>query len=167
MVRRVAAADDAGLEAFVVAAYEAHHAEVFAFLAGSTGNRALAEVLLRETFRGLTGQSRSQLAPADVRGLLYRIAAGLVVARSAKPARTIAPPPEHRGLLTERSSDMERALEGLSVDARVALLLSAEGFTGQEIAAAIVRPASDARGLLRLARKRVRIRRELFAAEGR
>jgi DNA-directed RNA polymerase specialized sigma24 family protein len=64
-------------------------------------------------------------------------------------------------------SDLDRAVDGLSVDARVALLLSGEGFTGDEIAEAIGRSAASTRALLSLARARVRVRRELFAAEGR
>jgi DNA-directed RNA polymerase specialized sigma24 family protein len=184
MVRRVdAAADDAGLEAFIVAAYEAHHAEVFAFLARATRDRSLAEELLRETFRGLAVEDRPHAAPVEVRGPLYRIAAGLVVERSRPQASTLGRPghgrrtergrrgiaasPEVRGLPIERTTDIERAFDGLSVDARVALLLSGEGFTGPEIAAAIARSVPAARTLLCLARTRVRIRRELFAAEGR
>ena len=69
--------------------------------------------------------------------------------------------------MTERSTDIERALEGLSVDARVGLLLSGEGFSGDDIAAAIGQSAAATRTLLCLARARVRVRRELFAAEGR
>jgi DNA-directed RNA polymerase specialized sigma24 family protein len=174
--------DEAGMEAFIVSAYEAHHAELFAFLARSTRDRALAEELLRDTYLGLTRESRDRLGAAQVRGLLYRIAASLVVARTPRPTsrsrwparrrrtelgRIAAPTPGDRGLAMERSTDIERALDGLSVDARVALLLSAEGFTGKEIAAAIGRPASATRTLLTLARARVRVRRDLFAAEGR
>lgn len=174
--------DEAGMEAFIVSAYEAHHAELFAFLARSTRDRSVAEELLRETYLGLTRESHDRLGAAQVRGLLYRIAASLIVARTRSPTsrlrwpggrrrtergRVVAPSPEAPRLRMEGSTDIERALDGLSVDARVALLLSAEGFSGQEIAAAIVRPASATRTLLCLARGRVRVRRELFAAEGR
>jgi hypothetical protein len=48
----------------------------------------------------------------------------------------------------------------------VALLLSADGFTGHDIATAIGRPASATKTLVCLARARVRVRRRLFAAEG-
>jgi RNA polymerase sigma factor (sigma-70 family) len=174
--------DTAGSEAFIVAAYEFHHAELYAFLARSTRDRSLAEELLRETFLGLTRESGGRLAPVQVRGLLYRIAANLVIARSRPQSSALHWPvdrhrtqrgpaieasPEGPGLPSERSTDIERALDGLSADARVALLLSAEGFRGEEIAAAIARPASTTRTLLSLARGRVRVRRALFAAEGR
>lgn len=156
-------------QAFIVSAYEAHHAEVFAFLARATRDRSLAEDLLRETFRGLTREPHERLDPDQVRRTLYRIASNLVVAPSRPRAshRSIAPQSPGSGPPAERRADIERALDGLSIDARVALLLSAAGFRGEEIAAAIVRPASATRTLLCLARGRVRVRRELFAAEGR
>jgi RNA polymerase sigma-70 factor (ECF subfamily) len=168
----IAPRDAAGAEALIVSAYEAHHAELFAFLARSTRDRAVAEDLLRETFLRFTRETRDERVPDQVRGLLYRIASNLVVERarrqaSAKRRRVAAPAPEPRLLMTDRSTDIERALEGLSVDARVGLLLSGEGFRGDDIAAAIGQTAAATRTLLCLARGRVRVRRELFAAEGR
>ena len=65
----------------------------------------------------------------------------------------------------ERTGDIERVLEGLSTDARVALLLSSEGFAGEAIATAIGRSSAATQTLLGLARARVRVRRELFADE--
>jgi DNA-directed RNA polymerase specialized sigma24 family protein len=172
--------DEAGLDAFVVAAYEAHHAEVFAFLVRATRDRSLAEELLRETFLGLTSEAEGRLQSSQVRGSLYRIAATFVISRTPARAsglrwpgrprragrgRMVAPAPDDRGLLSGRTTDAQRALDGLSVEARVALLLSAEGFTGHDIATAIGRPTSATRTLLCLARARVRVRRRLFAAE--
>lgn len=174
--------DAAGADALIVSAYEAHHAELFAFLARSTRDRAVAEDLLRETFLRLTREVGSGRAPHQVRGLLYGIASNLVVERARpqtsalrwpgrrerpKPKRIVTPPQEPRLLMTERSTDIERALDGLSVDARVGLLLSGEGFSGDEIAAAIGRSPAATRTLLCLARGRVRVRRGLFAGEGR
>jgi len=173
--------DEAGQDAYVVAAYEAHHAEVFAFLVRATRDRTLAEQLLRETFLGLTREAEARLPPGQVRGSLYRRAATLVVSRSpsqtsgrrwpgrrgrAGRATSASSTPNERGPLAGPITDIQRALEGLSVDARVALLLSAEGFTGHDIATAIGRPASATKTLVCLARARVRVRRRLFAAEG-
>ena len=171
--------NEAGLDAFVVAAYEAHHAEVFAFLALATRDRRRAEELLRETFLALTADAEARLRPSQVRGSLYRIASTLVVAPS-QPARlhwpsrrrrvdrgrSVASTPDDRGLAGP-TTDTQRALDGLSVDARVALLLSAEGYAGNDIATAIGRPTSATRTLLCLARTRVRVRRRLFAADDR
>jgi DNA-directed RNA polymerase specialized sigma24 family protein len=173
--------DDAAREGFIVSSYDEHHAAVFAFLSRSTLDRTLAESLLQETYLRLTKEVRQDAAPLDVRGVLFRIASTLVIERSQRPpsvtrwpgrygrrkqGRIIAPTLEAQALTVYRITDIDRALEGLSVDARVALLLSSEGFTGGEIAAAIGRSIPATRTLLCLARSRVCVRRELFAATG-
>jgi DNA-directed RNA polymerase specialized sigma24 family protein len=170
--------DDAAREAFRVSAYDEHHAAVFAFLARSTRQRSLAEDLLRETYIRFAKEV-GEHATLEVRRVLFRLASNLVIehspgktkglGRPTRPGRKdhrIAPSPETQAS-PDPPSDLDRALEGLSVDARMALLLSGEGFTGDEIAAAIGRSATATRALLSLARARVRVRRELFAAERR
>jgi DNA-directed RNA polymerase specialized sigma24 family protein len=172
--------DDAAREAFIVSAYNEHHAAVFAFLARSTLDRTLAENLLHETYLRLTKEVRQDAAPRDARGVLFRAASTLVIERShrpptaarwlgrydrKKPGRITAPSLEARVMTSHSITDIEQALDGLSIDARVALLLSSDGFTGGEIAAAIGRSTAATRTLLYLARSRVRVRRELFAAE--
>lgn len=174
--------DDASVELFVVAAYEAHNAELYAFLARSTRERAVAEDLLWETYLRLTKEVRYGRPPLQVRGWLYRVASNLVVERSGRQATTLrrlgrhwrkehertTEPSSGAGVPgQERTTEMERVLEGLSADARLALLLSSEGFAGEEIATAIGRSSAATRTLLSLARARVRVRRELFAEEAR
>ncbi len=172
--------DDATREAFIVSAYDEHHAAVFAFLARSTRDPSLAENLLQDTYIGLTKQVHHDAPPLEVHSALFRIASNLVIERFRSPptarlrpgrhgpkiAVRIGPQSTTRILSSAPSTDIEQALDGLSVDARVALLLSSEGFTGGEIAAAIGRSAPVTRTLLYLARSRVRVRRELFAAVG-
>ena len=172
--------DDAAREAFIVAAYDEHHVAVFAFLARSTRQRSLAEDLLRETYIRLANEVGREHATLEVRRVLFRMASNLVIEHSTEKTKglggsarpggkehPIAPSPEAQASSPDPPSDLDRALDGLSVDARIALLLSGEGFTGDEIAAAIGRSATTTRALLSLARARVRVRRELFAAEGR
>jgi len=60
----------------------------------------------------------------------------------------------------ERTAALDAALATLPADARTALLLSAEGFSGEEIAAAISRSHSATRTLLSRARVRVRLQLE-------
>ena len=171
-----------GAEAFVVGAFDMHHAELFTFLARVTRDRSAAEELLEAAFRRLADEARAGRAPAQVRGWLYRAAAGLVVERSrqrpgsgdrgsdarrredghATPLSAEAGAPSR-----DRAAEMERVFEGLSAQARLALLLSAEGFTGDEIAGAMARSGEATRALLSRARTRVRIRRELFGGEAR
>ncbi len=171
-----------GVAAFVVSAYEAHHAEVFAFLARATGHGSVAADLLQETFLRLTKEANDGHAPLQVRRWLYRVATNLVMSGSRRHTtarrwisregrkeheRLTAPSLEAGVPDGERAADVERVLAGLSVDARLALLLSGEGFAGEEIAEAMGRSAAATRTLLGRARARVRVRRDLFAAEAR
>ena len=172
----------AGAEAFVVSAYEAHHAEVFAFLARATRDQSVAEDLLQETYLRLAKEAREGRAPLQVRGWLYRVATNLVINRARRQTTArrrfgrygrhervglTSPSPEPGVVRREGAAEMERVLEGLSPDARLALLLSGEGFTGGEIAETIGRSAAATRTLLCRARARVRVRRELFAETAR
>ena len=171
-----------GAEAFVVSAYEAHHAEVFAFLARATRDTSVAEDLLQDTFLRLTKEAREGRAPARGSGLALSRGveprhqrcptadtAGRWLGRYGRQDRQelTAPSPEAGVMSREGAAEMERVLEGLSGDARLALLLSGEGFAGEEIAETIGRSAAATRTLLCRARARVRVRRELFAEEAR
>ncbi len=171
----------AGAEAFVVSAYEAYHAEVFAFLARATRDISVAEDLLQDSYLRLTSEAREGRAPLQVRAWLYRVASNLVISRARRQTTALrwfgrygrqqqaltAPSPEAGVISREGAAEMERVLEGLSADARLALLLSGEGFAGEEIAETIGRSAAATRTLLCRARARVRVRRELFAEAAR
>ena len=174
--------DSDGAEGYVLDAFEAYGAEVFAFLARSTRDRPLAEDLLHEVFRRLAKEARDGRPPLDVRAWLYRTASTAVIEHPRRRTRaprwlsgggrthgedTTGPSQAGRGSSSERVTEMDRVLEGLSPDARLALLLSAEGFTGEEVAIAVGRSVAATRTLLGLARARVRVRRELFAEEAR
>jgi DNA-directed RNA polymerase specialized sigma24 family protein len=69
----------------------------------------------------------------------------------------IAPSPEAGVMLRERAAEIDRVLDGLSADARLALLMSGRGFAGSEIAAAIGRSGAATRTLICRARARVRV----------
>ena len=73
-------------------------------------------------------------------------------------------PPEASLLAREGRGELVAALEDLGPDARTALLLSAEGFSGAEIAAAIGRTEAATRTLL--CRTRLSVRHRLEGAEG-
>lgn len=177
---QVRARSGGGADAFVVSAYEAHHAEIFAFLARATRDPLAAEDMLQETFLRLTTEARDGRAPLQVRDWLYRVAANQVISsgqrqttarrwfgrygRQEREAMT-APLAEAGVVSRAGAAEMERVLGGLSAEARLALLLSSEGFAGEEIAETIGRSAAATRTLLSRARARVRVRRELFAEE--
>lgn len=172
----------AAVHVFVVSAYESHHAELFTFLARATRNRSTAEGLLEETYVRLAKEARGGHPPLDVRGWLFRAATTLVIGGPRQQSRAlrwlagggrreeddIDPPSPEVGVLgRERAAELELVLRGLSADARVALLLSGAGFSGEAIAAAMGRSSAATRSLLARARARVRLRRDLFAGEAR
>jgi hypothetical protein len=68
--------------------------------------------------------------------------------------------PESGVLARERTSAIDAVLATLPVDARTALLLSADGFSGEEIAATIGRSHAATRTLISRARVRVRLELE-------
>jgi len=166
-------------DAAVVAAWTAHHGEVFAFLVRTTRSPDVAEDLLQEAFLRLTTEVQAGRAPDNVRAWLYRVGANLAVSRgrrisaafrgivrfrSTTGPSTTTMTPEAAYLGSEGRADLLAALEDLGPDARAALLLSSEGFSGAEIAAAIGRSEAATRTLLCRTRGRVRSRLESVEA---
>jgi len=165
-------------DAAVVVAYAEHHAVVYGFLQRATRDEAATEDLLQETFLRLLGELRAGRTPDQVRAWLFRVASNLVVSRARRSATVrrwlerqghgedhvpTEESPESGVLRHERTQGLEAALAVLPADARLALLLSSEGFHGTEIAAAIGRTDVATRTLLY--RARIRVRRELEARE--
>jgi RNA polymerase sigma-70 factor (ECF subfamily) len=164
-VRRVALA-----ESLVAAAWTDHHEALYAFLVRATREPAVAEDLLSEAYARLLAETRAGRAPDNLRAWLYRVAANLVASRGrrlgaarrwldrvGRPRELPADPPADVPLLArEAQRELVAALAALAPDARAALLLSAEGFAGTEIAAAIGRTPAATRTLLCRARIRVR-----------
>jgi len=162
----------------VVEAWRAHHGELYGFLSRSTRDQAAAEDLLQDTFLRLTKEARAGRMPGLVRPWLFRVAANLAVSRARRgttalrwlqrqvdPESRRAESPESRTVRHEAAADMAAALAGLSPDARTALLLASQGFTGVEIAAAIGRSDGATRTLM--SRARLRLRTELVTRGGR
>ncbi len=158
----------------VVEAWRAHHGELYGFLARSTRDSAAAEDLLQETFLRLTQEARAGRMPGLVRPWLFRVATNLAVSRARRgttalrwlhrqvdPESRRAESPESRIVRHEATADMATALAGLPADARAALLLASQGFSGVEIAAAIGRSGGATRTLM--SRARLRLRTELVS----
>lgn len=160
-------------QGMVTSAFELYHGELYSFLRRSTRDEAAAEDLLQEAFLRLASEADAGRAPDNVRGWLYRVASNLAISRGRR--RTVAfawmdrygrqasegteESPEAQVLARERTSAIDGVLATLPVEARTALLLAAEGFRGEEIAALIGR--SDAATRTLLSRTRVRVRLEL------
>jgi RNA polymerase sigma-70 factor, ECF subfamily len=166
-------------QAAVLGAYDAWHEELYGFLIKATRDPSAAEDLLQEAYLRLRREARSGQMPEQARPWLYRVAANLAVSRSRRVVSArrwlerfgmvehraaIEPPPEAAALRREAGDELVAAMSGISTDARTALLLSAEGFSGVEIAAAIGRSDLATRTLL--CRARLRLRRELSTIGG-
>ena len=168
--RRSAPADELTLTAL----YEEHRSEVLAFLVRMTRDRETAEDVLQDTFIRLVTESRAGRMPDNVRAWLYRVATNAVISRSRRRLtlnrllprlleRGESERPEGGYLRSERESELHTALASVEPDARAALLLAAQGFSGAEIATSIGRSEAATRTLM--CRSRVQLRLLLEAAE--
>jgi len=182
-VEIVATRHDALADLVVTAAWTDHHDELYAFLVRTVRDPDVAEDLLAEAFSRLTREVRAGRTPEAVRAWLYRVCANLATSRGRRLAasfrgivrigalgatRTDDPPglnrPEASAIAREGHRELLAALDDLGHDARAALLLSAEGFSGAEIATAIGRSEAATRTLLCRTRLRVRSRLEPMEA---
>ena len=170
-LRRGAHPDELALTAL----YEAHRAELLAFLLRMTRDREAAEDLLQETFIRLIKEVRAGRPPDAVRPWLYRVAANAAISRARHGAvwsrllprlvdRREPVRPESELLRAERETELHTALAELPPHGRAALLLAAQGFDGHEIAASIGRTEGATRTLL--CRSRVALRLVLESREG-
>lgn len=159
--------------ALTTAAFETYHGEIYGFLRRGTRDADAAEDLLQDAFLRLAREINAGRAPDNIRAWLYRVAANLIVSRARRGRTAVAwllrhgraasghdEGPETRFLRRERTRELDDALGTLSPDARTALLLASEGFSGQEIAATIGRTGTATRTLMSRARVRVRIELE-------
>lgn len=181
-----ASAVDAGVvvigidrRAAVASAFEDYHAELLSFLRRACRDDEAAEDLAQEAFLRLAREVDAGRTPEHIRPWLYRVASNLVVSRARRAGTVVewlrrhgpaaaaddrAPSPEEGLLRRERCSELEALLDTLPADARTALLLSGQGFSGIEIAAAIGRSHAATRTLL--TRTRINLRLALEAREG-
>ena len=170
-VTRVAGRD---ADALLTAAYQAHRDEIFSFLARTMRDDGEAEDLLQDTFLRLSREARAGRVPDQLRAWLYRVATNLAMSRFRRrgvAARWLerfkaaardpqsAESPEAHFVGRERFHEMERALAVLPGDARTALLLAGQGFSGREIARSLGRTDGATRTLM--SRARIRVRAEL------
>src|SRR5829696_8505830 len=141
-------------ESVVHDAFESYRGELFSFLRRATRDESAAEDLLQDAYLKLTKEVEAGRAPDQIRAWLYRVAANLAISRGRRRTTVgtwlrrygateavtgVVESPEAHLLRRERTQHLEAVLATLSADARTALLLAAEGFTGLEIAEAIGR----------------------------
>jgi RNA polymerase sigma-70 factor, ECF subfamily len=170
-VEVVSATSPSGQGAVVTAAFEQYHAELYSYLRRSTRDESAAEDLMQEAFLRLFKEVETGRTPDNVRAWLYRVGSNLAISRGRRRRTALdwmsrygraggsADSPESDVLGRERTAALDAVLADLPVDDRTALLLSAQGFSGEEIAQAIGRSNGATRTML--CRARVRVRLEL------
>jgi RNA polymerase sigma-70 factor (ECF subfamily) len=165
---RLSAADVTRL---VTDAYDAHQRELFGFAVAATRDPAVAEDLVQETFLRLVSEIRAGRQPERTRPWLFRVCANLATSRGRRiqvadryaprlASESIAESPEAAHLRIELGADLADALLAITADERVGILMSASGFTGREIAAALGRTEGATRTMLSRARVRIQARLE-------
>jgi RNA polymerase sigma-70 factor (ECF subfamily) len=158
----------------VAAMYDAHQRELFSFALRTSRDREAAEDLVHESFVRLIVEIEAGREPTNVRAWLYRVIANLAVSRARRAAvaqkqlgelldRGTEGGPEPIFLENERRSDLDAALAELGADARTALLMAANGFSGMEIAEAIGRSGNATRSMM--CRARLQLRERLTSME--
>lgn len=155
-------------------AYDLHQRELYSFALRSSRDQEIAEDLVHEAFIRLIVEVEAGRDPLNVRAWLYRVVANLNVSRARRAAvaqkqagelidRGVAPGPEPIYLDLERRTAIDDALNDLGEDARTALLMAANGFSGMEIAEAIGRTGLATRALM--CRARLQLRERLGSSE--
>ena len=153
----------------VTVAYDAHERALYAFALGLTRSGTAAEDLVQESYLRLVREVRAGRTPDNLRAWLYRVCANLATSRGRRASvatrylpflasREVGETPEARHLRLELGVELSAALADLSPDERTALLLSAAGFHGPEIAEIIGRSHGATRTLLTRTRMKVQTR---------
>lgn len=150
--------DDA--RGFVAHAFEEFQGDVYGFAVHATRDGDAAADVTQEAFVRLLVQVEAHGVPANTRAWLIRVASNLVITGHRR--RSVADrwqrwvardevatdSPEATYLRQEHHRRVHDALGVVHPDARVALLLAANGFSGREIAAVIGRSELATRTLL-------------------
>ena len=155
------------LGSIVEEAFDAHAPQLKAFALAAVRDDAAADDLVQETFIQFVRQVRGNSVPDNIGGWLHRVCANLItsqgrrrgVANRNKPMlvdRTEAISAEDRVIRMDEAARIREALGQLPVDARVALLMAAAGFSPVEIGQAVGR-SSNATSVY-ICRARVRLR---------
>jgi RNA polymerase sigma factor (sigma-70 family) len=160
----------------VRSAWALYERELFSYALRATRDEETAADLVQDTFLRLVSEIREGRSPDQVRAWLYRVLTNRIISRgrhgsvverwlrSLRPSERVEASPETSAIAGETRSELERAIGRLGRDARVAVLLAANGFSGPEIAAQLGRTPLATRTLL--CRARMQIREHLEEAGG-
>jgi RNA polymerase sigma-70 factor, ECF subfamily len=124
-----------------------------------TRDPALAEDVVQESFLRLVRELQARRSPDDPRAWLFRVCTNLIRSGFRRRATADRHGPELRSremaesaeatvMRSEEHRALRDALSRLPVDARMALMLAGEGFTGHEIARVLGKREGATRTLL-------------------
>jgi len=162
------------LDAAVTAAFQTHASAIYGLALRSTRDPDLAADITQDAFLRLLTEGQRGRLPDNVGGWLYRTSSNLIIsrARRATVARRFMPRllshdepdgPEAIAIGNEGHRELDAALATLSVADRMALVMSAQGASGEEIAGHLGR--SHAATRTHLTRARTRLRAAVLRAE--
>ena len=151
----------------VEAAFDAHAPQLKAFALAAVRDEDAADDLVQETFIRFVRQVRSGDAPDNIGGWLHRVCANLITTQARRRSlfsrkkpllvdRTVGVSAEDRVIRMDESARLRDALGELPVDARVALLMAAAGYSPAEVAVAIGRSTNATSTYICRARVRLR-----------
>ena len=157
----------------VEAAFDAHAPELKAFALAAVRDDDAAEDLVQETFIRFVRQVRTDRVPDNVGGWLHRVCANLITSQARRRSlfsrkkpllvdRTVGVSAEDRVIRLDESVRLRDALAELPVDARIALLMAAAGYSPAEVGEAIGRSTNATSTYI--CRARVRLREILSPA---
>lgn len=149
------------------ATYADHGEALRNYLVRLTRDPASAEDLVQEAFIRLLSETRAGRPPAHPRAWLFRVAINLATSRArhqgvaARRASQlihggVVPSPEDEMLDREAATKLGHRLDSLPQHVRTALLLTAHGYSGSEVARIIGRSEVATRSLLSRHRSRLR-----------
>lgn len=152
---------------YVAACFDAHEQAVHGLMLATLRDSEQAADVTQEAFLRLLSEAQAGRYPDNARAWLYRTATNLAVSRIRRTtvARRLAPRllrrdepagPEGIAVERERSEWMRDVLLRLSPTERIALVMAAQGESGEAIAAHIGKSHTATRTLLFRARQRLR-----------
>jgi RNA polymerase sigma-70 factor, ECF subfamily len=165
--------DDA--HAYVRDAYDSHQRDIYSFALHTARDPEVAADVTQDAFLRLLTEAERHGPPENLKAWLIRVAVNLIISRGRRVSvaerwvqrfshHTESVESPEAGLIRhERRDRVAVLLQSVPSDARVCLLMAAEGFSGREIAAAIGKTEGATRVLMSRARNQLR---GLLMAEG-
>ena len=151
----------------VEAAFDAYAPQLKAFALAAVRDEDAADDLVQETFIRFVRQVRTDRVPDNIGGWLHRVCANLITSQARRRSilsrkkpllvdQGAAASAEDRVLRLDESVRLRDALAELPVDARVALLMAAAGYSPAEVGEAIGRSTNATSTYICRARVRLR-----------